>query len=133
MDFVTNTLVDGRRFRVLTVIGIYSRECVLLTVDFSLKAPKVVAALEQLCHGGRRPRALTVDNGSDWASSACCAKSWPPPISSNRSLPWCGALQVYPEDSTGRYVDYSVRAKATCCLGTMTLLTPYSTLPTSNR
>lgn len=68
MDFVTDTLVDGRRFRVLTVVDLYSRECLLLEADFSLKAPKVVAALEQLCQGGRRPQAMTVDNGSELVS-----------------------------------------------------------------
>lgn len=74
-DFVTDTLVNGRRFRVLTVVDLYSRECLLLAADFSLKAPKVVAALEQLCQGGRRPQAITVDNGSECVSKD--VETWP--------------------------------------------------------
>ena len=65
---MTDTLVNGRRVRVLTVVDLYSRACVLLAADFSLKAPKVVAALEQLCREGRRPHAITVDNGSEFVS-----------------------------------------------------------------
>lgn len=36
MDFVSDQLADGRRFRVLNVVDDYSRECVLQVVDFSV-------------------------------------------------------------------------------------------------
>ena len=53
MDFVTETLVSGRRFRILTILDLYSRECLGLVANFSLKADDVVAVLNQLRLGGR--------------------------------------------------------------------------------
>ena len=38
MDFVSDQLANGRRFRVLNVSDDYSRECVLQVVDFSISA-----------------------------------------------------------------------------------------------
>jgi putative transposase len=68
MDFVSETLVSGRRFRILTILDLYSRECLGLTANFSLKADDVVTVLNQLKLGGRMPRAITVDNGSEFVS-----------------------------------------------------------------
>ena len=68
MDFVTETLVSGRRFRILTILDLYSRECLGLVANFSLKADDVVAVLNQLRLGGRMPRSITVDNGSEFVS-----------------------------------------------------------------
>ncbi len=36
LDFVSDTLVDGRRFRILCVIDDFSRECLATVVDTSL-------------------------------------------------------------------------------------------------
>lgn len=48
MDFMSDRLVDGRAFRVLTVVDQFSRECPLLEADFSLSGKKVAACLERL-------------------------------------------------------------------------------------
>jgi hypothetical protein len=48
MDFVHDQLVDGRRFRVLTVINQCSRERVLLEAGFTLTRQSVAAALERV-------------------------------------------------------------------------------------
>ena len=47
MDFVSDTLASGRRFRVLTSIDVYSRECVQLEVATSLPSQRVTRALER--------------------------------------------------------------------------------------
>lgn len=46
MDFVRDTLVDGRPFRVWTVVDEATRECPMLLVDRSLPAVRVVDELE---------------------------------------------------------------------------------------
>lgn len=48
MDFVSDSLSCGRRFRALTLIDAHSRECLALEVDTSLTAQRVVRVLEQL-------------------------------------------------------------------------------------
>jgi putative transposase len=69
MDFVSDRLADGRWFRVLTVIDQFTRECVLLLADQSLTAAKVAAALDRAVAERGAPESITVDNGSEFASS----------------------------------------------------------------
>jgi len=70
MDFMTDRLVDGRAFRVLTVVDQFSRECPLLMADFSLSGKKVASALDRLAQERGLPKAITVDNGSEFYSRA---------------------------------------------------------------
>ena len=69
MDFVTDQLFDERKFRALTIVDNYSRECLAIHPGQSLKAADVVAVLEKL-KGNRRivPKGSQVDNGSEFAS-----------------------------------------------------------------
>ena len=48
MDFVTDTTVAGRRFRALTIVDDYSRECPAIEVDTSLGGARVIGVLERL-------------------------------------------------------------------------------------
>ncbi len=48
MDFVSDTLSCGRRFRALTIVDCHSRECLALEVDSSLSGERVVRVLERL-------------------------------------------------------------------------------------
>jgi putative transposase len=68
MDFVSDQLVGGRRFRVLTFVDLYSRECLALRAGFSLNGGDVTAVLEQLKRDGRKPKTITADNGSEFTS-----------------------------------------------------------------
>lgn len=68
MDFVTDSLMDGRRFRALTVVDNYTRECPLIEVDFSLTGQRVADALQRLAVQRGLPRTITVDNGAEFIS-----------------------------------------------------------------
>ena len=68
LDFVADELVSGRRFRVLTVIDIHSRECLALKAGFSLTAQIVTAQLEEIIAERGVPVALTQDNGTEFTS-----------------------------------------------------------------
>jgi putative transposase len=48
MDSVADQLADGRRFRALTVIDLFTRECLAIDVGHGLGGQDVVAALERL-------------------------------------------------------------------------------------
>jgi len=68
MDFMTDRLADGRRFRVLTLVDNFSRVSPALEADFSLSGEKVVAVLDGLARAGRKPKILHVDNGPEFIS-----------------------------------------------------------------
>ena len=70
MDFVAARLLDGRWFRVLTVVDQFTRECLLLLADSSLTGQKVALALSQVVAERGAPVSITVDNGSEFVSRA---------------------------------------------------------------
>jgi putative transposase len=69
MDFVSDRLADQGWFRVLTVVDQFTRECILLLADRPLTAAKVAAALDRVVAERGTPESITVDNGSEFASS----------------------------------------------------------------
>ena len=68
MDFMSERLADGRWFRILTVVDQFTRECLCLLADQSLTGETVAQALEPIVAHRGAPRAITVDNGSEFAS-----------------------------------------------------------------
>ena len=68
MDCMSERVADGRRFRILTVVDQFTRECLCLRADQSLTGEKVAQALEPVVAQRGAPRAITVDNGSEFAS-----------------------------------------------------------------
>ncbi len=71
MDFVADALFDGRRFRALTIVDNYSRECLEIEVGQSPKGEDVVRVMERLrLAKGIVPNRIKVDNGSEFISKA---------------------------------------------------------------
>lgn len=69
MDFVSDQLFDGKKFRALTVVDNYSRQCLAIRVGQSLKGLDVVAVLEELrIQKGIVPARIQTDNGSEFIS-----------------------------------------------------------------
>ena len=68
MDFVTDQLANGRRFRALTVVDLYTRECLAIEVGHTLRAEDVVRTLEQLRFERGLPQRIYCDNGSEFVS-----------------------------------------------------------------
>jgi putative transposase len=68
MDFVADTLADGRTFRTLNVVDDYSREVVAIEVGRSIPGSRVVRVLEGVAHTRGLPRTIVVDNGPEFTS-----------------------------------------------------------------
>ncbi|WP_425393672.1 DDE-type integrase/transposase/recombinase [Adhaeribacter aquaticus] len=69
MDFATDQLFDGRKFRCLTIVDNYSRQCPGIIVGQKLKGEDVVAALERIRPDTKKlPKRIQVDNGSEFIS-----------------------------------------------------------------
>jgi putative transposase len=67
MDFLQDTLGDGRVIRLFTVVDDFTRACVALVVDFALSAPRITRELDRL---GVLPAGLVCDNGPEFTSQA---------------------------------------------------------------
>ena len=70
MDFVHDALADGRPFRVLTVVDLWSRQSPLLEVASNMSGVTVGQALDRVLTARRRPRSITVDHGTEFMSRA---------------------------------------------------------------
>jgi putative transposase len=66
MDFMSDSLVGGRRFRTLNIIDDYNRECLAIEIDTSLSSERVIRVLERLCEQRGYPRQLRSDNGPEF-------------------------------------------------------------------
>ncbi|MBB4232589.1 putative transposase [Rhizobium mongolense] len=70
LDFVSDQLTDGRRFRVLTVVDDCTRECLGLVADTSLSGLRVARELDRIIEERGKPRMIVSDNGSEFTSNA---------------------------------------------------------------
>jgi putative transposase len=69
MDFVHDTLSNGRTVRVLTVLDVYSRECVALEAGVGFRAADVARILTDAgIERGKLPSLISVDNGTEFTS-----------------------------------------------------------------
>jgi putative transposase len=70
MDFVRDTLVDGKAFRALTIVDTCTRESPEIEVDVSLPGERVVAVLDELALTRGLPERIVLDNGPEFHSKA---------------------------------------------------------------
>ena len=70
LDFVSDQLIDGRRFRILTVIDNCTRECLGLVADTSLSGARVARELDAIIQQRGRPETIDSDNGTEMTSRA---------------------------------------------------------------
>jgi putative transposase len=70
MDFMQDTLADGRPVRILTVIDIYTRECLAAIPAATFRGGDVARILSQLAVTRSRPQRIRVDNGTEFTSKA---------------------------------------------------------------
>ena len=66
LDFVHDQLSGGQKFRILTVVDVYSREGLATEVDYCLRAENVVEVLNRLVRQHGAPKFLFADNGAEF-------------------------------------------------------------------
>lgn len=62
LDFVSDALSDGRRFRVLCIVDDFTRECLALVVDTWLSGRRVARELDMLIAARGKPKLIVSDN-----------------------------------------------------------------------
>jgi putative transposase len=70
IDFMSDSLWDGRKFRLLNVIDDYNREMLVMEPDLSLPAQRVIRSLEYLKESRGLPKMIRTDNGPEFISHA---------------------------------------------------------------
>lgn len=70
MDFISDSLANGRRFRCLNIIDLYSRECLKIVTDTSINGTRVAKTLDILKELYGLPETIVTDNGSEFTSKA---------------------------------------------------------------
>lgn len=68
MDFMSDSLTDGRTLRTFNVIDDYNREGLGIEVDLSLPGERVIRSLEQIIEWRGKPSAIRCDNGPEYLS-----------------------------------------------------------------
>ena len=68
IDFMCDVLEEGRQIRTLNVIDHFNRQCMGISVDYSLPSRKVIEALERIIEQHGKPIRIRTDNGSEFCS-----------------------------------------------------------------
>ena len=68
LDFTSDKLCDGRSFRTLNVLDVFTRRCLSIETDTSLSSERVVRVLQDLVQRHGKPQMLHIDNGPEFRS-----------------------------------------------------------------
>jgi putative transposase len=68
LDFVHDRLSTGRKFRCLTIVDDFTRECIAIEVDFSFPSRRVITTFDRIAQRRPLPTTLKSDNGTEFTS-----------------------------------------------------------------
>jgi putative transposase len=105
MDFVHDTLVDGRKFRTLNIVDVYTRECRAIEVDTSLGGQRVIRVLERLREEHGTPERLMMDNGPEFTGKALDAWAYSQKVELSFIRPGKPMENGYIESFNGKFRD----------------------------
>lgn len=111
MDFVSDALFNGNRFRALTVVDNYSRECLAIYVGQSLKGTDVVYVLNQIkMIRNIIPKKIQTDNGSEFISKEMDRWAYENKVTMHYSRPGKPTDNPYIESFNGSFRDECLNA-----------------------
>ncbi len=105
IDLMSDQLADGRRFRIFTAVDQFSRECVCLQVRQSLPAQAITEVLDQAMENYGQPQAITMDNGTEFASNHFDRWAYQRGITLNFITPGRPVEHGFIESFNGRFRD----------------------------
>ncbi len=105
LDFLLDTLEDGRRVRLLAVVDDFTRTCLAIEVDTSIGGRRVVEVLQRLVEPRARPAVLITDNGPEFVGRALDAWAYAQGIRLHFIEPGKPNQNAYVESFNGRFRD----------------------------
>lgn len=106
LDFVSDALTDGRRFRVLNVVDDFSRECLTQVADTSLSGLRVARELDAImARRGKKPQTIVSDNGTEFTSAAILSWSKDKKVDWHYIAPGKPMQNAFVESFNGRFRD----------------------------
>ena len=72
IDFMSDNLTDGRKYRLLNVLDDFNRESLCIEADTSLPSLRVIRVLKNLIAQRGKPDNIRVDNGPEFISHKLC-------------------------------------------------------------
>ena len=105
MDFVSDALADGRRFRILVVVDDFTRECLCLVADTSLSGRRVARELNAVIASRGCPVTCVSDNGTELTSMAILRWSQETSVDWHYIAPGKPTQNAFAESFNGRLRD----------------------------
>ena len=105
LDFVSDTLTDSRRFRMLAIVDDFTRECLALIADTSLSGVRVGRELDAIIVRRGRPQSIVSDNGTELTSMAILRWSQDTSIEWHYIAPGKPTQNAFIESFNGRLRD----------------------------
>ena len=105
LDVLSDSLVDGRRFRVLTIVENVSRVSPAIAVGASLTGERVVTLLDRLRSTVGVPQRIAIDNGPEFISKALDAWAYQNGVQLEFSRPGKPTDNAFAESFNGRFRD----------------------------
>lgn len=114
MDFVSDALFDGRRFRALTLVDNFSRECLSIRADQRIQGEDVANLLDQVVAEIGTPDRIRVDNGPEFISKALDLWAYQSGVTLDFSRPGKPTDNAYIESFNGSFRDEPRRGRFFC-------------------
>lgn len=105
LDFVSDALNDGRRFRILCIVDDFTRECIGLIADTSLSGLRVARELDAIIAQRGTPHMVVSDNGTELTSMAILKWSQERHIEWHYTQPGKPTQNAFVESFNGRLRD----------------------------
>jgi len=105
MDFVADRLHGGGRFRMLTVVDVFTRECLAIEVGDRLGGDDVVRALEAVVARRGAPKRMYCDNGAEFQSRLVDLWAYRHQVTMEFSRPGKPSDNAHIESFNGRFRD----------------------------
>lgn len=105
LDFVSDTLTDGRRLRILAVVDDFTRECLCLVADTSISGKRVARELDALIARRGKPLTVVSDNGTELTSMAILTWSQDQQVAWHYIAPGKPQQNAFVESFNGRLRD----------------------------
>jgi len=97
------TLFDGRKIRVLTIVDNFTRISPAIDVRLSYRGADVVATLERIARSHGRPKCIRVDNGPEFISKELDLWAWMHGVALDFSRPGKPTDNAFAESFNGKF------------------------------